>query len=75
MHSNGCNINYRSEYNELLERERKGERWLDTPGRTEEEINKNLPHYEKILTELNQMIEEHNIRGDWILNGFDEMEV
>ena len=61
---------YKEEYNNFLKREKKAVEWLDAPGRTETEINQNMPHYEKILTALNLMISEHSISGNVILQGF-----
>ena len=70
MHSNGCSTNYRSKYNELLEREKKAVKWIDAPERTEAEINKHLPNYEKILADINHMIFSYGITGNTILQGF-----
>ena len=43
-------------YNELLAREKKAEAYIDDPHRTPAEIEKWMPEYQKILTELNDIL-------------------
>lgn len=46
----------RLEYNRLLEREKNAEAWLDSPERTDAEVEKWLPLFNEIVTELNRII-------------------
>ena len=62
---------YKLQYNQILERYKKAEAWLDSPGRTEPEVQKWMPEFEKIVDQLNLLlfaIGEHTT--DEAANGF-----
>ena len=65
-------MNYRQQYNKLLEREAKAEAWLDDPKRTEAEKEKHIELYIEILEKLSEMIIKHKIPQKFILGGFEE---
>ncbi|CAA7602460.1 Hypothetical protein DEACI_3134 [Acididesulfobacillus acetoxydans] len=50
-------------YNELLAREIKGEQWLDDPKRTDEEAQRWMPEFQKILAEINAILNELGVHG------------
>lgn len=63
---------YKLQYNQILERYKKAEAWLDFPGRTELEVQKWMPEFEKIVDQLNLLlavIGEHTT--DEAVNGFN----
>lgn len=62
----------KSQYNELLSRERRGEKVLDDPVRTPEEIEKWMPEFQKILAELNNtLVKIGSYTTEEVLNGFN----
>ncbi|MHB1406713.1 MAG: hypothetical protein ACYCV0_14130, partial [Desulfitobacteriaceae bacterium] len=53
----------RIKYNQLLVREKAGEKYLDAPERTSEEIAKWMPLFNEIVAGLNRIIDEIGIAG------------
>lgn len=67
-------LDLRLQYNTLLAREQKGEKYLDDPIRTPEEIEKWTPEFQKILAGLNRLIDEIGITNcitEERMHGFD----
>lgn len=67
-------LHLRLKYNQLLTRERAGERYLDDPSRTDVEYEKWLPEFQKILSSLNELINTiglDNCTENERINGFD----
>lgn len=63
---------HKLQYNQILERYKKAEAWLDFPQRTEPEVQKWMPEFEKIVGQLNLLlfaIGEHTT--DEAVNGFE----
>ncbi|CDX01273.1 Hypothetical protein DPCES_1386 [Desulfitobacterium hafniense] len=63
---------HKLQYNQILERYKKAELWLDSPMRTEPEVQKWMPEFEKIVDQLNLLlfaIGEHTT--DEAVNGFN----
>lgn len=62
---------HKLQYNQILERYKKAEVWLDSPKRTEQKVEKWIPEFEKIAGQLNLLlavIGEHTT--DEAVNGF-----
>ena len=53
------NKEFKEKYDVLITRERKAEKWLDAPERTNEQIEKWLPEFTKIIVDLSKMINEY----------------
>jgi hypothetical protein len=67
-------IDLKLQYNSLLRREQAGEKYLDDPIRTDAEVNKWMPEFNKILAGLNSIIDEiglYNCTAEERLNGFN----
>lgn len=63
---------YKLQYNQILERYKKAEAWLDSPERTEPEVQKWMSEFEKIVDQLNLLlfaIGEHAM--DEAVSGFE----
>lgn len=59
------------QYNQLLEREKQAEKYLDAPGRTEADYQKWLPEFQKILVGLNDLLKQiGTFTSDEIIHGF-----
>lgn len=67
-------IELRLQYNSLLRREKAAEEWMDDSVRTDTEVNKWMHEFQKILIELNKIINEIGLKNcttEERMNGFN----
>ena len=65
------NVDIKREYNQILEREQKAEVYFDRQEIPQEEKEKHIPEYKKILYQLNNLLKViSRYAKDEILHGF-----